>query len=86
MEKTGYKYGSVYNYYNGFDKKRPNQEKMNDVAPGYNADRHLCKTCRFRGKQNGKNNCDYIEHNKKRRGCKVEDCNVYEEGDPKPIE
>ena len=85
VEKTGYKYGSVYNYYNGFDKKRSKQEKLNDITPGHNADRHLCKTCRFRSKESSKNGCDYIEHNKKSRGCKIEDCNVYEKGDPDKI-
>lgn len=50
-----------------------------------NTDRNLCKTCRFRGKDYTKNGCDYIEHNKKSRGCKVENCSVYEKGDPDPI-
>ena len=85
VEKTGYKYGSVYNYYNGFDKKRSKQEKLNDITPGNNADRHLCKTCRFRSKESAKNGCDYIEHIKKSRGCKIEDCNVYEKGEPDKI-
>ena len=50
-----------------------------------NTDRHLCKTCRFRGKDYSKNGCDYIEHTGKSRGCKVENCSVYEKGDPDPI-
>lgn len=47
-----------------------------------NSDRHLCKTCRYRGIENGKvtNGCDYIEMEKHSRGCSVEECDKYVKG------
>lgn len=46
-----------------------------------NADRHLCKTCRFRAGSGDRNHgigCDYISQVGKSRGCSVEECTVYE--------
>lgn len=52
---------------------------------GHNADRHLCRTCRFRmgPKLKAKGmGCDYLGNVGHSRGCRVEDCSVYEKGDP----
>ena len=55
--------------------------------PGHNADRHLCKICRFRcssaNAKSKRNGCEYKLHNNHTRGCSVEDCNVFEKGNPK---
>lgn len=71
-------------------KKKDTEEKKSiekkTVPAGHNADRHLCKTCIFRpsawdkSKQIG---CNYIEIVGHSRRCAVEDCNVYEKGNPK---
>lgn len=52
------------------------------VIPGHNADRHLCKTCQYRGWPERGNGCDYIVHNPHSRSsiCSIEDCNVYVKG------
>lgn len=42
---------------------------------GINEDRHLCKTCKYKGYRH---TCDYIYITGWRRGCRVEDCNKYE--------
>lgn len=52
-----------------------------------NADRHLCKTCKFRAATyNQKNSgikCEYaLKSGKNTRGCDVEDCDKYEMGAP----
>lgn len=47
----------------------------------FNADRHLCRTCRFRAGAGDRNHgigCDYIGKMKKSRGCSAEECTVYE--------
>lgn len=49
--------------------------------PGRNSDRHLCRTCQYRG-GNGtvKNGCDYIEIVGHSRGCSVEECILSKRG------
>lgn len=52
---------------------------------GRNTDRHLCKTCKYRcGKYDKAKGvgCDYLCKVGHSRGCKVEDCSVYEKGEP----
>ena len=78
VEETGFKKGTVKQYYT----RKQGKPALKTVD---NTDLHLCKTCRFRGKNCSKNGCDYIEHTGKSRGCKVENCSVYEKGDPDPI-
>lgn len=78
VEDTGFKKGTVKQYYT----RKQGKPALKTVD---NTDRHLCKTCRFRGKDYSKNGCDYIEHTGKSRRCKVENCSVYEKGDPDPI-
>lgn len=84
-KQTGIKYNTVYFYMNPekCKKKSGKQEKENH-EPGWNADRHACKTCQYRAAQADKINvgigCAYaliVEHS---RGCDVEDCNVYVRG------
>ena len=52
--------------------------------PGWNADRHACRTCKFRtdeyAARRNSRGCDYIIIEGHSRGCKVEDCVVYEKG------
>ena len=46
-----------------------------------NADRHLCRTCKYRASDtNSKNGCDYIEIMGHSRGCSVTGCDKYEKG------
>lgn len=78
VEETGFKKGTVKQYYT----RKQGKPALKTVD---NTDRHLCKTCRFRGRDYSENGCDYIEHTGKSRGCKVENCSVYEKGDPDPI-
>ena len=50
---------------------------------GPNADRHLCKTCRFYGGSEGKGGirtCDYILIVSHTRGCPAEWCDKHEPG------
>lgn len=65
--------------------KPEKQEKKPEpvpVIPGHNADRHLCRTCQYRGRAESGNGCDYIEHEEHSRSysCSVEDCSVYVKG------
>lgn len=57
---------------------------MKSKEKGFNADRHLCKSCVFRlGSQDRHHtggNCDYIEVVGKIRGCKVSECDKYIKG------
>ena len=80
-KQTGMKYNTVYYYLNP-DKcgKKANVLK---VAPGHNADRHLCKTCRYRNAaKSPKNGCDYAAIVGHSRGCEVEICDKHEKGNP----
>lgn len=64
------------------ERKRPEEKQ---TFSGWNKDRHLCKFCKYRaGKQDKLKGfgCDYIEITGRSRGCGIEDCNVYEKGNP----
>lgn len=71
-DKTGINYNTVYSYAKDIRKLAA----VGDI--GKNADRHLCRRCRFRNKHYGI--CDYISYMHKSRGCKVADCDKYERG------
>ena len=72
------KYQTVYSWINpGKCKKQTAAKEMT----GDNADRHKCKTCRYRATDK-KNGCDYISVEGHSRGCSVEECSVYEKGHP----
>lgn len=70
-EKTGIPYGTIGYYRNLIRKKK-------EAIEG-NEDRHLCKSCQYRG-EGGKNGCDYAYITGKARGCKVEECGRYVKG------
>lgn len=70
-EKFGRPYRTVY----GWVRDVCTEKESN----GHNADRHLCRTCRYRG-YDGLNGCDYIVFKGHSRGCKVEECDQYEKG------
>ena len=84
-KRTGIKYNTVYFYMNPekCKKKSGKQEKENH-DPGWNKDRHACKTCQYRAAQADKVNagigCMYSLIEKRSRGCDVEDCAVYVRG------
>lgn len=86
---TGIKYNTVYFHLNP-DKCAKKKKKASagagtaSVSPGWNEDRHACKTCRYRTmKVTEKNNsmkCNYISIANHSRGCEVKDCDKYEKG------
>lgn len=59
------------------------------VDPGDNSDRHLCMTCKYRGKRRpgrpkkggpaARPGCDYYVITDRERGCDVEKCDKWEE-------
>lgn len=79
--QLGISYQTVWNWLNKVYVQKEKKDKPDKKVPVKdNSDRHLCKTCRFRGDATGKNGCDYIEIVGHSRGCSVEECNVYERG------
>lgn len=69
-DKTGFNYNTVYS-------RAKDLRKLAAVGgAGANADRHLCRKCRFRNEHFGC--CDYITIMHRRRGCKAADCDKYE--------
>lgn len=69
---TGLYYGTVVRWLQGLEIERKS-------SGGVNADRHLCRSCCYRGKRS-LNGCDFIWVTGKMRGCKVEDCDRYKRG------
>ena len=87
--QTGIKYNTVYFHLNSEKRAKSPAKKQETVerpavTPGWNKDRHACKTCRYRTtKVTEKNNsmkCNYISIAKHSRGCEVKDCDKYEKG------
>ena len=81
--ETGFSPGSVYYYMHPEKYKKqeiPLDYKNPDAAPGRNADRRKCRSCRYRARPEQVNGCDYIEIAKHSRGCDVEDCDRYVRG------
>lgn len=58
----------------GLTGRRWKNRKQEQKGP--NADRHLCRKCRYR--HEGGRGCDYILITGKERGCLAEECNMYE--------
>ncbi len=58
-------------------------------SSGHNADRHLCKTCMYRAGSYERSrtgiNCNYDFVKLHSRGCKVDECTVYEKGVKKSV-
>lgn len=84
--KTGIKYNTVYFHLNPekcSKRKKSANPAMKERAvgkPGWNKDRHACKSCRYRagGASSG---CDYYVITDMERGCDPADCDRYIEGE-----
>lgn len=72
-DRTGIPFGTVGYHAARFRKK--------EKEPVDNSDRHLCKTCKFRSSRPTVNSCDYAGIMNHSRGCKVEECTKYENGE-----
>ena len=75
-EKLNIHYATVCTYVREIREEDPNQPKTD------NTDRHLCKTCCFRGNLNSscRNRCDFIVIVGHSRGCPASKCTVYKRG------
>ena len=82
-------YSTVYSCLNpekcGKKKSAGSRQKpaVQEMTPGWNADREACKTCRYRpdkGMSQRGMGCDYLDLVGHSRGCSVEDCDKYEKG------
>ena len=69
-DRIGAKYNTVYYWLHA---------NMNR-KPGWNQDRHACKTCRYRGEKVN-SGCDYYVLTDRERGCDPADCDKYIKGD-----
>lgn len=81
--ETGFSPGSVYYYMHPEKRRRPEipmDYKNPDAAPGWNADRKKCRSCRYRARTDKGGGCDYIEIAKHSRGCDVGDYDRYVRG------
>jgi len=85
VEITGLKYTTVQA---ARRKLLGNPSKRRNITrkKGWNKDRHACKVCQFRLSRMWDTrlmgHCDYIGVTGKRRPCAVEDCSVYQRGNP----
>lgn len=89
---TGLRYKAIYNsiYAEKRNANKKAQKKLNTITSenekpngwfkGWNDDRKKCKTCKYRSYKTYLNKCDYIEHEKRSRNCKVSDCDKYVRG------
>lgn len=86
--KLGLKYNTVYYYIHPEKcskrkktakpvKPVPAVEKSMVGKPGWNKDRHACKSCRYRA-GGAKSGCDYYVVTDMERGCDPADCDKYE--------
>ena len=82
-------YSTVYYWLNpekrGKKKSAGSRQKpaVQEITPGWNADREACKTCRYRPDKRMAQRgigCDYLDLVGHSRGCSVEDCDKYEKG------
>lgn len=69
-DRIGAKYNTVYYWLHA---------NMNR-KPGWNQDRHACKTCRYRGEKVN-SGCDYYVLTDRERGCDPADCDKYIKGE-----
>ena len=75
-DRIGEKYNTVYYWIHAKTQKKP----------GWNQDRHACRTCVYRATGTLKTNgagCDYADITQHIRDCSVEDCDKYIKGAPK---
>lgn len=61
-------------------RKDRKKDGYNKGKAGPNADRHLCKTCIYRGRNDQVGNCSYIEIEGHSRGMQAAECTVYRKG------
>ena len=73
---TGIKYSTLYSWIERTEKKCA---ALPQGTPGWNADRHACRSCQYRAK--GHKGCDYYILTNKERGGDAADCKKYTEGD-----
>ena len=88
--ELGIKYNTVYYYLHPEKhsrkknavqtKKKPVLDAKAETAgkPGWNQDRHACKSCQYRS--SGQKGCDYYLLTDKERGCDPADCDKYVRG------
>lgn len=72
-KELGLKYNTVYYYLHPekCSKKKARAVKPAEkMAPGWNADRHACKSCQYRA--SGHKGCDYYLLTDQERGCERE--------------
>ena len=74
----GIKYATVYSYLHP-EKKKKASAKQPAMKPGWNKDRHACKSCQYRAE--GHKGCDYYMLTDKERGGDPADCDKYVKGD-----
>lgn len=60
--------------------KKPQKKKIIQKPTGPNADRHLCRKCKYQAARHEVNNCDYIWFTGHKRGCLASNCDKYEKG------
>lgn len=86
--ELGLKYNTVYYYLHPEKcskrkkpakpaKPVPDVEKSMVGKPGWNKDRHACRSCRYRA-GGAKSGCDYYVITDMERGCDPADCDKYE--------
>ena len=82
----GVKYNTAYYYLHpekcSRTKKKkpiPTEEDTGIRVTGWNADRHACRSCRYRS--SGQKGCDYYVLTDHERGCDPADCDKYEKGE-----
>lgn len=85
--ELGIKYNTVYYYLHpekcSRAKKKnmaPAEEDTGVRAPGWNKDRHACKSCQYRA-EGGRKGCDYYLLTDKERGGDPADCDKYVKGE-----
>lgn len=72
----------------GYRRRKPYQKRSDfQYLEGFNADRSLCRECKYRSKNIGNDTskgnpgCDFFLWEDIERGCTVEMCNRFEKGD-----
>ena len=88
-ELLGMKYNTAY-YYTHLERERKKRRKRKESdaepleevpremigKPGWNTDRHACRSCRYRA-GGARKGCDYYMRTDLERGCDPADCDKY---------
>lgn len=75
---THISYGAVYYWNKKLKKASKSSLSLPPGTPGWNADRHGCKTCQYRSTR--EKGCDYYMLTDQERGGDPADCTKYVEG------